>query len=524
MYRPRHAKLKRHNFGVWLRPIISETNCSVKMPMTLGIFFLPQRIMSFNIPGYFLDKKTNKLFKITPHGPYSLSELRKRVQREEEEEAAAALAPKLNASRITAPTNINQFLRKRARLSTPRSTMESSRHYFMSQFKTRAKVYLEDAAQKYNNMLVETTNDDYGEIFISHRLGLEHYGYELDPQFHMWKADGGRFAMMSTLSMQLYPNTIEHDGLSYRMLAGTSGGTLWSHQFQRLPPLISDEMKQMFIDEDDTIISSDTILRSPLYSYSGYCHSQSGPKFEQKKDLFWSFSLGRGSVVIGGDQKIYHLNSQYRLQSFRKVKSSIFATHIPPHQQNTCWAGSRNGNISLLDWRHNRNSENYFVHKLAQSSSITNIRTLKNSFELLTVGLDGSMHIWDIRKPKKSRQAPIFSLKGHVNEINRNLGFDLDLENDLVMAAGNDGCVRIWSYADHCNDGKPIWTSRKYASPVPACKFKTTTGKYPRFQDGWENVLNNSSLPVRQCPGILLFGTAEDNSERASIEWLTPIK
>ena len=38
--------------------------------------------MSFKIPGYFLDQKTKKLYRIQPHGPFSLPELRKRVERE----------------------------------------------------------------------------------------------------------------------------------------------------------------------------------------------------------------------------------------------------------------------------------------------------------------------------------------------------------------------------------------------------------------------------------------------------------
>ncbi|KAI9487235.1 MAG: WD40-repeat-containing domain protein [Benjaminiella poitrasii] len=513
--------------------------------------------MSFDIPGYFLDKKTNKLFKITSTGPYSLSELRKRLQKEEEEaktaEAAAAKAAlRSSIAKTTSfynirrqwPTNINQYLRYRAAFGSLKPAVDGMA-FLMTLLKPRSSVQLDESnRQAYNNMCVEMTNDpdDYGEIFMATRTGLHHFGYEVDPRFHVWKVSDDYYNGNEVQALQLGRRT-ESGERSFRDLIGTTGNFIWRHAFPVLPPLLDEEVRQMFLTDDES--SDPSRHRQPLgcpSSYVGFCESYRRGSFRQRKDLFWCFSLNDDFdvVVIGGDQSLYLLNNAFDLVHSRKVKSSVFAAHIPKTQPNICWTGSRNGKISLVDWRRNR-SMPYYAERYLQSSSVVKLHSLeyngRTGFELLAVGMDGSIQIWDTRKPKgyhrsfkekhkrkdhHNYQHPIVSFHGHVNESHRALGFDLDLQNNLMMAAGSDGHVRIWSIRNS-NSNEPIWTSYKYSSPIPAVKFMSNPQRYPRTQDGWTSVLPETVLS-RHCPGALLFGANRESDDPCSIEWLTAVK
>ncbi|KAI7902004.1 uncharacterized protein BX663DRAFT_543900 [Cokeromyces recurvatus] len=519
--------------------------------------------MSFDIPGYFLDKKTNKLFKITPHGPYSLPELRKRLQKEEEEAKAAAIAAAAHKNNMNNkvslyysqrrrrqwPTTINQYLRQRAAFGSLKPSMDGIT-FLMSLLKPRSSIRLDGPNKRiYSNMCVEMTNgsEEYGEIFIAGRSGLHHFGYELDPRFHVWKVSDDYYNGNEIQALQLGQRTQNDGERNFRDLVGTTGNFIWRHAFPVLPPLLDEEIRHMFLTEDESIQDYENILSCPS-SYVGFCESYRRGSFRQRKDLFWSFSLNDefDSLVIGGDQNLYYLNSAFELIHSRRVKSSIFATHIPKTQPNICWTGSRNGKISLMDWRQNKSSPYYSSDRCLQSSSVVKLQTLDGhshtGFELLAVGLDGSINIWDTRKPKNSShstvdskrknkgyyhhsnyyQKPISILNGHVNESNHYLGFDVDLQNDLLMAAGSDGHVRIWSLKNS-NANDPIWTSCKYASPIPAVKFMCNSQTYPRLQDGWTSLFPKGLLS-RRCPGVLFFGTDKEDNEQCSIEWLTSMK
>ncbi|KAK4515510.1 uncharacterized protein ATC70_010460 [Mucor velutinosus] len=497
--------------------------------------------MSFDIPGYFLDLKTKKYFKITPHGPYSLPELRKRLKREEEEErqaAALALASKrINANHISSqhrkPTHFSQFLRQRATLSAM-DRMDSGMRFLLTRLKTRSSVHLHGPSSIYNNMLVAMTPhhaDDYGEMFISNRCSLQHFGYQVDPQFSLWKVGQELTDNSDAQSMHVGYRLFDMNGYPCRSVIGTTGGLLWFRAFPVLPPLHREEVQHMFM-QNGSIRQQGRIYECPG-SYAGHCISLSLQEYAQAKDLFWSSDVDdqHDTIVVGGDKKIYQLNNTFHLKQSRKMKSSVFACHIPKSQPDHCWIGLRNGKVHMVDWRSPMTPrDKASQHDFTQSSSVYKIQTLDNvrtGHELVTLAMDGSIDVWDARQPikkrKSKRSGPLYSLKGHVNASSRHLGFDIDTENQLLVAAGSDHCVRIWSLQRRNNAFDPMWTSEKYQAPIPAVKFMTAANTYPKLQDGWSNLVPDSLLS-RKPPGIMLFGTSKESNQVRSIEWMTSVK
>ncbi|CAO3621937.1 unnamed protein product [Mucor hiemalis] len=505
--------------------------------------------MSFNIPGYFLDQKTKKLFKIQSHGPFSLKELKKRLQEEEEQEAMVAEASSATAasgllstkvaktSMLRSPTNLTHYLRQRA--------TSGIRHALMAQLRTRSTVELEGPPQNYGKMLVDlTTYPDFGEAVVSYRPGkIARFGYQVNPGFQMWNtgqdwtSDSGE-----VLSLQFGTRNFVLNGEERRTIVGTSDGKLWRYSVPKLPALSTEDLKQQFVTANGSIRNDEHIIGIPPTSYIGTSEPLLDCLFTKKKDLFFSSSLDdqNDNIAVGGDQALYHLNSRFDLISSQKVRSSIFSTHLPIDQPYLCWSGARNGNLLLTDFRqvHHQNAKS--TPRFKQSSSILNIQKLAG-YELLTTGMDGSINIWDTRQPKRYNSnskrkknqyndrdrepatlpEPIRSLKGHVNESTQHLAFDIDLENNLLMLSGSDGRVRTWSIFNSSSN-EPIWCSEKFSSPIPAVKFMVNSNQYPRVQDGWTSVLDESAL-TKNYPGILLFGVKHENSDNSAIQWLTGV-
>ncbi|CEP08374.1 hypothetical protein [Parasitella parasitica] len=492
--------------------------------------------MSFDIPGYFLDLKTKKYFKITPHGPYSLPELRKRLQREQEEEKLAAISAAAafakGSQKQPKPTTFSQFLRQRATLGRIECT-DTGLRFLLACLKTRSKVSLHGPSSIYNNMLVALTADmsDYGHVFVSNRCSLQHFGYQLDPHFAVWKVGQELMDNSEAQSLHFGSRLFDMNGFTCRSVVGTRGGTFWLRPFPVLPPLLGEEIRSMFT-ENGSIRQRhhDQIYECPA-SYGGHSFAVGYQEFSQRKDLFWCSSIDdqHDTVIVGGDRKIYQLSATtLRLKRSRKLISSVFASYIPKSQPALSWFGSRDGKVRLEDWR--QPTKDTVINEFVQSSSVYQIQSLDNvrsGHELVTVAMDGSIDVWDTRQSTKKRKSrhkrPLYSLRGHVNESSRHLGFDIDTENQLLMACGSDERVRIWSLDHQNSTSDPLWTSEKFQAPIPAAKFMTTPSKYPKLQDGWSEFLPNS-LNSRQRPGILLFGTSKESSQMRSIEWLTPVE
>jgi hypothetical protein len=503
--------------------------------------------MSFNIPGYFLDQKTRKLYKITPSGPFSMPELRRRLQREEEEEKAAAEAAlrerrKFSSSNQQPITDISQYLRKRSTCTSLSHKINNGITCLMDRLKTRSSIAMPGSPQVVSrHTLAEVTNDpnDYGEMLIATQTQLQHYGYQVDPQFRLWKSNFQLSLRNAVTSMHFSASHFD----THRDLLLTQGGELYRVITPRLPPLTYEEIEAAFMDCDGSIRDDNNpniVLDIPSAHSISHLDLGTHRIFQRKKDLFWCSSVNdaQDRVVLGGDQKLYLLNSNFDCIVSCNIKSSVFSTYIPQHRSDLCWVGLRNGTIQRFDTR--SKSHINLSSKFHQSSSIVKMHSLSNTgsgHDLLTVGMDGSVNIWDERKPKthypghqpkqKDQVQPIYTLKGHVNESTRRLAFDLDLDSHLLLLSGSDHRVRLWSLLDlktSSSSSQPIWTSGKYAAPIPAAKLMCSVSKFPRLQEGWTFAYPESVLS-RKCPGVILFGAKhEEESSQCSIDWLTAVK
>jgi hypothetical protein len=499
--------------------------------------------MSFNIPGYFLDQKTKKLYKITPSGPFSMPELRKRLQREEEEEKAAATAAlkerfKYSNSTQQPITNLHQYLRKRSTSSLSPRKINTGITCLMNCLKTRSSIAMPGSPQVVcRHTLAQITNDpnDYGEMLVATQSQLQHYGYQVDPQFRVWKSNFELSLRNAVTSMHFGASWSD----THRDLLLTHGGELYRVTTPRLPPLTFEEIEAVFLDRNRSIRDdnqSHIVLDLPSAHSISHLDLGTHRIFTRKKDLFWCSSVNdaQDRVVVGGDQKLYLLNSNFDSLASCNVKSSVFSTYMPRHRPDVCWVGLRNGKILQFDTRSKSHLNLSF--KFHQSSSVVKMHSLSDT-DLMTVGMDGSVDIWDARKPKtyysgyqpkqKDQTQPIYTLKGHVNESTHHLAFDLDIDSHLLLLAGSDHRVRLWSLLDlktSSASSQPIWTSEKYAAPIPAAKVMCSASKFPRLQEGWTRIYPKSVLS-RKCPGVMLFGVKhEEESSHCSIDWLTVVR
>lgn len=503
--------------------------------------------MSFSIPGYFLDQKTKKLYKIASSGPFSMSELRKRLQQEEEEEKAATAAAlhdryKFNSSNQQPITNLDQYLRKRSTYTSLTPKSNEGITCLMDRLKTRTSIALPGSPQVVSrHTLVDVVSDpnDYGEMVIATQTQLHHYGYQVDPQFRLWKSDFQLSLRNDVTSMHLGSS---HFG-EYRDLVATHGGELCRFSVPQLPPLTYEEIEAAFLDCSGSVRDDNNpniVLDIPSVHSNPYLNYSTNQTYQRKKDLFWCSSVNdsQDRIVLGGDQKLYLLNSNFDFLTSCNVKSSVFSTYILPRRPDLCWIGLRNGAIQRFDTR--SKSHINLSSKFRQSSSVVKIHSLANTgsgYDLLTVGMDGSVNIWDERQPRaryagnqpkqRNQLQPVYTLKGHVNESTHHLAFDLDIDGHILLLAGSDGRVRLWSLLDlkkSSSSSQPIWTSKKYAVPVPAAKLMYSSSRFPRLQKGWTSVYPESVLS-RKCPGVMLFGVKhEDESSQCSIDWLTAMK
>ncbi|KAI8889215.1 hypothetical protein K501DRAFT_146222, partial [Backusella circina FSU 941] len=404
--------------------------------------------MSFDIPGYYFDKKKNKLFKLNPTGPYSLSEIRKRLKAEQEEEAAAAKKQKRPQKPIP---NIHQFIHQRTLFG--RNVHTHTTHPGMislaSRLKQKQTLRLDGPKETHQSIKVDM---DKSEFIMANKKGIGRYGYRCRPRFQVWAS--GFISDESNVTSLYYKQ-------KHLLVNGTSnhpsrGGTFFEYRIQPQPPLTPEEAHTF-----STIRNNDTILGIPN-SHIDNIHSVPLYEYRIKRDTFWTsyFDPFQGTTVVGGERKLHIIHHDHA-HSRRSMHSDVFALYTTPAQ--TCWVGLRNGTLGAMDLRTN----DKFHFKLKGTSSITQVRCLENGGnEVLVVGMDGTVSIYDRRKPQKH---PVRRLIGHHNETHQHLGMDIDETNHLLMLAGDDGYVRIWSLFRTKQD--PIFTSRRYSRPVPGVCF-----------------------------------------------------
>ncbi|KAI8973717.1 hypothetical protein BDF20DRAFT_989641 [Mycotypha africana] len=492
--------------------------------------------MSFAIPGYFHDLKTNKYYKITPSGPFSLPELRKRLQREkekEEEDQRAALAAKEKVKvcnryspSTTIPKNIIDYLQQRKINGGSLSSFFGGANLLKLMAK-RSSVRLCDPVATYEPLFVQLTQgfDSYGEFFLAGGRLLQRFGYQLEPQFQVWQKEGPQNRSLIN-GLGRSNRIIKVEGLPCQSVFVAEETQLTCLDYLMATSLLAEEIQQYLPSaESGAARDNQEIIRGTISSQHQPIRARA---FKPKRDMLWSVSCndnagGSQSIITGGDRAIYMLNSEIRLTRLWKVKSSVFALCMGfnnhEYGNNNYWVGHRDGKIRFQDIRLKYMSS----YTVRESSSICQIQAL-NENEIVTIAMNGDIAVWDKRQMKDQQQQrqPLQQLKGYIdnNNINRSLGFDVDPVNQLVAASGIDGHVRIWSLSKP----DPIWVSKKYKRVVPALKLFTNPDKYPRIEEGWSSILPDGLITSRKIPGLLLFGASEKRDEPFSIDWFTSLK
>ncbi|KAI9279349.1 WD40-repeat-containing domain protein [Sporodiniella umbellata] len=431
--------------------------------------------MSFQIPGYFLDLETKKYYKITTTGPYSMAELKKRLAKEEESKQQSIKRP------APPPPTLVKLIRQRAVGSLHckpnfATVLRNLRH--------QNTVVLN---QSFKNSKMTFGNLRDGCLWTVSANHLYTVGYQLSPCFQIWTSQCRNIDLAGPV------NTISciSDDLNYSINIGTSDGRFYKINIPQEHALSHQQI--------DYILPQGSLTSGPtdgtrLLDFSDYSElpSMSRKLFSTNKETVWSSAVDevRKRVLVGGEKSLYLLKDSLQLIKTRKLSSAVFDIVISKYRA-IGLVGLRNGRVLSVDLRDRRLSFELFC---SANSSVTKIAEIDEMY-VLTVCLDGSIDVWKIGSAK----TPIRSFKGHINEATHGLAFDLDLNNQLLLVAGNDGHVRVWSLLESA----PIWTSEKFKKPVTTAKIFV---EFPNRQPNWPPYL----VSKHQTPGVLIFTEEND--------------
>ncbi|CAO3675761.1 unnamed protein product [Rhizopus stolonifer] len=378
-----------------------------------------------------------------------MSELKKRLLEEEE-------ASKINLKRPRPPPTLTKLLRKRA-AGIP---YKLSLSILLTRLRHSSTILLDENCR--DPKAIFTTDDC---IWLASKSGLYQLGYQLNPCFQIW-------TRLNTILFQGLVNTIHCSSSpeEYTLLIGTSLGQLKKIVVPKKVELSPEEIQQLM---SPTTIPAD----GPLLT---------------RNDTIWSVAVDnkRNRILVGCEQQLCLLNHHLKHIQYKKTRSAVFVIQLSRYHSSAL-VGLRNGRILSCDLRDTKLNDRLL---LTASSSVTRLIELDKNV-LLSICLNGSIDIWDLKAPKK----PIHSFKGHVNEASHGLAFDIDLKNKLLLVAGNDRRVRIWSFSE----SMPIWTSEVFNSLITSAKLSID---FSEKQPNWPLYPISKHLN----PGVLVF-TLEEN-------------
>lgn len=395
-----------------------------------------------------------------------MSELKKRLLEEEE-------ASKINLKRPRPPPTLTELLRKRA-AGIP---YKWSLSILLTRLRHSSTILLNENCR--DPKAIFTTD---GCIWLASKSGLYQLGYQLNPCFQIW-------TRINTILFRGLVNTIycSSSPEEYTLLIGTSLGQLKKIVVPKKAELSPEEIQQLM---SPTTIPAD----GPLL-----VHFPGGPRnedikaeFQTRNDTIWSVAVDdkHSRILVGCEQQLCLLSYHLKHIQYKKTRSAVFVIQLSKYRSSAL-VGLRNGRVLSYDLRNTKLNDRLL---LTASSSVTRLVELDENV-LLSVCLNGSIDIWDVKAPKK----PIHSFRGHVNEASHGLAFDIDLKNKLLLVAGNDRRVRIWSFSE----SMPIWTSEVFNSLITSAKLSI---------DSSEKQSNWPLYPISKHlnPGVLIF-TLEGN-------------
>ncbi|KAF7722955.1 hypothetical protein EC973_002466 [Apophysomyces ossiformis] len=464
------------------------------------------------IPGYYYDEEKNRYFKIMPTGPHSLAAIKARKAVKEEQQ----LQQRTKRRKLPIPP-ISTFCRWRETQSqswTPTCLVSQGSRFLFKNLVCDTEIRLSTGTsamtESHFTCMDFTSFPDTGEAIMSSTGGrLIRYGYQCDPFFHMWRT-GFEWELRSDV-------TSLHFGKSdwkRRTVIGTTlgqGGSspaqIWRYSYSSLPTITGDDAEGL-CNEMPTL-SQGKFKRGTVssnVSRTSDLSVQRAHHYDRRKDTFWNSCSNdaRDMVIVGSERGVTHLASNLKCISSVRTKSAVFSTKLLESRPHISLFGCRNGDIQLFDTRLRRT-----IPMFRQSSAVTHImpfESLSSGNQLLAAGMDGSLCVWDIRSlnigTQNSESRPLRKLSGHVNSHLRQIAFDAEPTMNLVVTAGSDNRLRIWSI-NELENSEPFWTSEKLGDgPIPAAKLMINP---PVIQDAWNHWSSQpDGISCRRSPGLVV--------------------
>lgn len=195
-----------------------------------------------------------------------------------------------------------------------------------------------------------------------------------------------------------------------------------------------------------------------------------------RKTSIWTSALSSSTVALGCDKKVLiskdparHVMSGYQTGG-KGEGGAIFALDLT---ENLVFAGTRKGEVKIFDQRSSGSTsttadtrQSRAEINFAVSTSVTNVRRINDG--LVVACLDGSLATYDLRYPSI---VPSLAMKGHVNQWELGLGFDI-WKDEFLAAGGQDNRVRIWSLRTGALlPATSELFSTRFESPIKALRF-----------------------------------------------------
>lgn len=466
-----------------------------------------------DIPGYFYDEEKNRHFKIMPTGPYSAAAINQR-KREREREQQQQQKQQVRSTKRRHPLDTSSLLEfHHNRSSLPRLSLRSMVGYgAKSIYKQLTPVgsmslshfgygqYARAPLPQIDNMAVnmlpcdinQQLQNNGGDILVGYQGGLiTRYGCQVDPFFQVW-ATSQAWQCGSSITSLHFGGSYRERGHWKQTVVGTSMGQdrhlsnrLWRASLPLAPPLDELATERLILNHAEGSIRANVLDQSTLPRPSVVA------SFIKPKDTFWSSFVAdeQDVTLVGGERQLYVLSRGFDVVSQVPSKSAIFTTCLVDQQPQLAWIGRRDGRIVLVDTRQKPPPSLQHALHFYLSSAVTHVKPLADSSSghtLVAGAMDGSLCLLDTRlsipssssssqRAKKGRphrwsdqpfSTPIRRFYGHTNDHSRNLAFDVDINLNLMVMAGADNVLRMWSLEDQNDEVHPFWSSTPYSGQV----------------------------------------------------------
>ncbi|KAK0201956.1 hypothetical protein DFS33DRAFT_1386246 [Desarmillaria ectypa] len=178
----------------------------------------------------------------------------------------------------------------------------------------------------------------------------------------------------------------------------------------------------------------------------------------------WTSHLQDRTLLLGANKTAVLLHDVEASSPVELLhtNSDVFAIE---QKDNLIYTGTRGGSILVFDKRTtDRKSHGQKIFERRVRSSVVHLCCFHETKMLLCA--------LDLRYP--TAREPIMEFRGHVNTLSRTLGTAIDLCEDFLYAAGDDGRIRGWSLR---TGGDAFWNMPGPGSAEPIVAMQVTEEK-----------------------------------------------